>query len=110
VRERNEFRAVLIFCSYAGVGLGEQYPLRSAPQAVARTRFSKKEVNHNMAANSQQGTYIGTTLTGFTALVAGLVTTSTHSGSGWLVTFTGLALLGISTVGFVKLKALEAKK
>jgi hypothetical protein len=93
-----------------GRRLGGAVPPKISTQAVARTRFSKKEVNHNMAANSQQGTYLGTILAGFTALVAGLVTTSTHSGNGWLVAFTGLAVLGISTVGFVRLKSLEARK
>ena len=63
-----------------------------------------------MAATQQQGTYLGTTLTGFTATVAGLVTTSTHSALGWLVTISGLALLGFSTFGFMRLKQLEAKK
>jgi hypothetical protein len=63
-----------------------------------------------MAASSKQGTYLGTTLTGFTALVAGLVTTSSHSGLGWLVTVAGLGLLAFSTTGFLKLKQLEAKK
>ena len=63
-----------------------------------------------MAATSQQGTYLGTTLTGFTATVAGLITTSTHSALGWLITISGLALLGISTFGFMRLKQLEAKK
>jgi hypothetical protein len=63
-----------------------------------------------MAANSQQGTYLGTTVAGFTAVVAGLVTTSTHSGVGWLIAITGLALLGFSTAGFLKLKQLEARK
>ena len=63
-----------------------------------------------MAANSKQGTYLGTTLTGFTALVAGLVATSTHAALGWLVTVSGLGLLVISTVGFLRLKQLEIKK
>jgi len=63
-----------------------------------------------MAANSKQGTYLGTTLTGFTALVAGLVTTSTHAALGWLVTVGGLGLLAISTAGFVRLKHVEVKK
>jgi len=63
-----------------------------------------------MAANSKQGTYLGTTLTGFTALVAGLVTTSSHAGLGWLVTIGGLGLLVISTAGFVRLKQSEIKK
>lgn len=63
-----------------------------------------------MAATSQQGAYVGTTLTGFTALVAGLVTTSSHSGLGWLIAVSGLALLGVSTAGFVRCKQAEAKK
>jgi hypothetical protein len=63
-----------------------------------------------MAANAQQGTYLGTTLAGFTALVAGLVTTSASTGVGWLIAVTGIALLGFSTAGFLKLKQLEAKK
>ncbi len=63
-----------------------------------------------MAATSQQGTYVGTTLAGFTALVAGLVTTSSHSGLGWLIAFTGLALLGVSTAGFLRCKHAEAEK
>jgi len=63
-----------------------------------------------MAANSKQGTYLGTTLTGFTALVAGLVTTSTHAALGWLVTVGGFGLLAISAAGFVRLKQLEVKK
>lgn len=63
-----------------------------------------------MAANSQQGTYLGTTIAGFTALVAGLVTAPAHSGIGWLVAIVGFALLGISSAGFLKLKQMEAKK
>lgn len=63
-----------------------------------------------MAANAKQGTYLGTTLAGFTALVAGLVTTSTSVGVGWLIAVTGIALLGFSTAGFLKLKQIEAKK
>jgi hypothetical protein len=63
-----------------------------------------------MAATSQQGTYLGTTLTGFTATVAGFVTTTTHGALGWIITLSGLALLGFSTVGFVRIKHLEARK
>ena len=63
-----------------------------------------------MAATSKQGTYLGTTLAGFTALVAGLVTTSTHAGLGWLVTIGGAGLLAMSTAGFVRLKHSEVKK
>jgi hypothetical protein len=63
-----------------------------------------------MAATSKQGTYLGTSLTGFTALVAGLVTISSHSGLGYLVTAAGLGLLALSSVGLFKLKQLEVKK
>lgn len=63
-----------------------------------------------MAASSKQGTYLGTTLTGFTALVAGLVTTSTHSGLGWLVAVSGFGLLAFSTAGFFRLRQAEVKK
>lgn len=63
-----------------------------------------------MAANSQQGTYIGSTLTGFTAVVAGIVIVPTHTALGWVMTLAGVALLGFSTAGFMKLKHLEAKK
>ncbi|MGZ4789648.1 MAG: hypothetical protein ACXVZX_14115 [Terriglobales bacterium] len=63
-----------------------------------------------MAANSKQGTYLGTTLTGFTALVAGLVATSTRAGLGWLVAASGLALLMFSTAGFIRLKQQEVRK
>jgi hypothetical protein len=63
-----------------------------------------------MAANAAQGTYLGTTLTGFTAAVAGLVTISSHAALGWLVTVGGLGLLVISTAGFVRLKHSEVKK
>jgi hypothetical protein len=63
-----------------------------------------------MAATSQQGTYLGTTLTGFTAAIAGLVITSTHTALGGIIALSGIALLGISTFGFLRLKQLEAKK
>ena len=63
-----------------------------------------------MAANAKQGTYLSTSLIGFTALAAGLVTVSSHSGLGWLVTAAGLGLLALSTAGFVKLKQMEVKK
>jgi len=55
-----------------------------------------------MAAVRQQGTYLGTTLTGFTALVAGL-----YNGGGVGVTFAllGAALLVYSAAGFYRLKS-----
>lgn len=63
-----------------------------------------------MAANAKQGTYLGSTLTGFTASVAGLVITPMHTVLGWVTTLAGLTLLGVSTVGFMRLKHIEAKK
>ncbi len=56
-----------------------------------------------MAANAQQGTYLATTLTGFTALTGGLVA------KGWigiLVSLVGLVLLIASAAGFYKIKDL----
>jgi hypothetical protein len=57
-----------------------------------------------MAANSQQGTYLATTLTGFTALAAGLVS---QGAVGIVVALAGLLLLLISAAGFYKIKSLE---
>ena len=56
-----------------------------------------------MAASSQQGTYLGTTIAGFTALTAGLVA---QGGIGVLVALAGLVLLIISAAGFHKIKDL----
>jgi hypothetical protein len=55
-----------------------------------------------MAATRQQGTYLGTTLTGFTALVGGL-----YGGGalGVVITVVGAALLLYSGVGFYRAKA-----
>ena len=55
-----------------------------------------------MAANAKQGTYLGTTLTGFTAFVAGL-----HSGGSVGIVFAvvGAGLLLFSAAGFYKIKA-----
>ncbi len=63
-----------------------------------------------MAANSQQGSYLALTLTGFTALAAGLVTTASSAGLGWTIAVIGLVLLGVSFTGFVRIKHLEARK
>jgi hypothetical protein len=54
-----------------------------------------------MAANAKQGTYLGTTLTGFTAFVAGL-----HGGgsTGIVVAIIGAGLLLFSAAGFYKIK------
>ena len=57
-----------------------------------------------MAATSQQGTYLGTTLVGFTALSAGLYV---GGGLGAIIAVVGLLLLVISAVGFYRLKQLE---
>lgn len=56
-----------------------------------------------MAANAKQGTYLGTTLTGFTAFVAGL-----HGGGGVGVVFAivGAGLLLLSAAGFYKIKTI----
>jgi hypothetical protein len=56
-----------------------------------------------MAANSQQGTYLATALTGFTAYVAGRVV---QGGIGILVALVGVALLIVSAAGFYKAKSL----
>ncbi len=56
-----------------------------------------------MAANSQQGTYLATTLTGFTALAGGLAAKGTL---GILVALVGLILLIVSAAGFHKIKDL----
>ena len=56
-----------------------------------------------MAANSQQGTYLGTMLAGFTAFAAGLVA---GGGVGIVVALIGLLLLIISAAGFHKIKSL----
>jgi hypothetical protein len=55
-----------------------------------------------MAANAKEGTYLGTTLVGFTCFVAGL-----YSGGGLGIVFAiiGAALLVVSAAGFYKAKA-----
>jgi hypothetical protein len=57
-----------------------------------------------MAANSQQGKYLGTTLVGFTAFPAGLYM---GGGLGGIVAIVGLVLLLISCIGFYRLKQME---
>ena len=56
-----------------------------------------------MAANAKQGTYLGTTLVGFTSFVAGL-----HGGGGIGVVFAivGAGLLLVSAAGFYKIKTI----
>jgi hypothetical protein len=56
-----------------------------------------------MAANAHQGTYLGTTLAGFTAITGGLVA---KGGIGILVALVGLLLLIVSAAGFYKIKSL----
>jgi hypothetical protein len=56
-----------------------------------------------MAANSQQGTYLATTLTGFTAMTGGLVA---KGSIGILISIVGLVLLIASAAGFYKIKDL----
>lgn len=63
-----------------------------------------------MAANPQQGTFVATSVAGFTSLVAGLVFTATHTAIGWIVAVVGLALLTMSAAGLYRLKQLEAGK
>lgn len=58
-----------------------------------------------MAANRQQGTYMTTTLIGFTAFPAGLVS---GGGLGVVVAIAGVALLVYSAVGFLRIKHLES--
>ncbi|HUK24043.1 MAG TPA: hypothetical protein VLV49_05645 [Terriglobales bacterium] len=56
-----------------------------------------------MAATKQQGTYLTTTLIGFTAFPAGLVE---GGGMGIVVALAGIALLIYSAVGFYRIKGL----
>lgn len=57
-----------------------------------------------MAANAQQGTYLGTTLMGLTAYVAGRVA---GGGLGLLIALIGVVLLILSAAGFYKLKGVS---
>jgi hypothetical protein len=56
-----------------------------------------------MPAVRQQGTYLGTTLTGFTATTAGL-----YGGGSWgaLIAVLGVGLLLYSVVGFYRCKSI----
>jgi len=56
-----------------------------------------------MAAIRQQGTYLGTTLTGFTAFVGGLYA---GGGRGILVAVLGAGLLLYSAVGLYRTKSI----
>ena len=55
-----------------------------------------------MAAIRQQGTYLGTTLTGFTAFVAGLYS---GGGRGILIAIVGAGLLAYSALGLYRTKS-----
>jgi hypothetical protein len=63
-----------------------------------------------MAATIHQGTYLGTTLVGFTALPAGLITRGDHPGAGWFVVIIGVGLLLYSGFGLYRSKRLEYMK
>lgn len=54
-----------------------------------------------MGAVSQQGSYLGTTLTGFTALAGGLVA---GGSMGMIVAIVGGILLVVSAAGFISIK------
>ncbi len=54
-----------------------------------------------MAANSKQGTYLATTLTGFTALTGGL---ASQGAIAIVVALVGLLLLIVSAAGLYKAK------
>ncbi len=58
-----------------------------------------------MAAIREQGTYLGSTLAGFTAFTAGLVL---GKAVGIVVAIAGAALLIFAAVGFYKIKNLES--
>lgn len=55
-----------------------------------------------MAAVRQQGTYLGATLTGFTAFTAGIYV---GGGMGMLIAVLGGALLLYSAFGFYRIKS-----
>ncbi|MBZ5599675.1 MAG: hypothetical protein LAN83_15295 [Acidobacteriia bacterium] len=59
-----------------------------------------------MAAIPQQGTYLGTTLVGFTSLAAGLVLREGHTVIGILGAIVGLGLLVYSGIGLYRIKTL----
>ncbi|HYR88810.1 MAG TPA: hypothetical protein VE422_32335 [Terriglobia bacterium] len=60
-----------------------------------------------MASIPQQGTYLGTTLAGFTAFTAGLVARTSYGSVGILVALVGLVLLIYSAAGFHRIKDLK---
>jgi len=76
---------------------------RSQPQGRHQQAAAQQlERSYFMAANRQQGTYLATTLVGFTAFPAGMVT---GGGIGALVAIVGVALLAFSAFGFYRIKS-----
>jgi hypothetical protein len=72
--------------------------VKGTPPITLEKNQRKEEV---MPANSKQGTYLGTTLAGFTALPAGLYA---GGGLGTVVAIVGAGLLIFSAAGFYKIK------
>jgi hypothetical protein len=72
---------------------------RGRQQQVAAPQLER---SYFMAANRQQGTYLATTLVGFTAFPAGVVA---GGGMGTLVAIVGVALLAFSAFGFYRIKS-----
>jgi len=71
-------------------------------KVLTSERFQFSSVrSYPMGANAKQGTFLGTTLVGFTSMVAGL-----YSGGGLGIVFAiaGVALLVVSVAGFYKIK------
>jgi len=85
---------------YAG---GDTIFSRSQPRGRQQHVAAQQlERSYFMAANRQQGTYLATTLVGFTAFPAGMVT---GGGIGALVAIVGVALLAFSAFGFYRIKS-----
>lgn len=63
-----------------------------------------------MAATTQQGVYLGTTLAGFTALPAGLIARTDHPATGMLIAIVGVGLLFYSAFGLYRRKHVEYSK
>jgi hypothetical protein len=70
---------------------------------LTSSRFQYTKVrSYPMGTNAKHGTYLGTTLVGFTSLTAGLY----HGGGlGIVFAIVGAALLLVSAAGFYKTKA-----
>ena len=60
-----------------------------------------------MAANRQQGGYLAAFIVGFVALPAGIITFSSSTALGGLLTLGGLGILVYSLAGFHRIKPLE---